>query len=109
MVEAARWTEDIQRAHECIGGRLRRPELCWLLSPVEQTSDTYPPGVQRVLSTPAFAGGAYIRDAGLVDDGLRNYVLDHLDAADGLLMVDETACPRFHEGRFSRQGTGPLG
>ena len=57
MVEAARWTEDIQRAHECIGGRLRRPELCWLLSPVEQTSDTYPPGVQRVLSTPAFAGG----------------------------------------------------
>ena len=109
MVEAARWTEDIQRAHECIGGRLRRPELCWLLSPVEQTSDTYPPGVQRVLSTPAFAGGAYIRDAGLVDDGLRNYVLDHLDAADGLLMVDETACPRENEGRFSRQGTGPLG
>ena len=42
-------------AHECIGGRLRRPELCRLLSPVEQTGDTYPPGVQRVLSTPAFA------------------------------------------------------
>ena len=66
MVEAARWTEIIQRAHECIGGLLRRPELCRLLSPVErkndwqpveQTGDTYPPGVQRVLSTPAFAGG----------------------------------------------------
>ena len=66
MVEAARWTEIIQRAHECIDGRFRRPELCRLLSPVErkndwqpveQTGDTYPPGVQRVLSTPAFAGG----------------------------------------------------
>ena len=57
MVEAARWTEGIQRAHECIGGRLRRPDLCRLLSPVEQMGDTYPPGVQRVLSTRAFAGG----------------------------------------------------
>ena len=108
MVEAARWTEDIQRAHECIGGRLRRPELCWLLSPVEQTSDTYPPGCSACCQ-PRPSQGGYIRDAGLVDDGLRNYVLDHLDAADGLLMVDETACPRENEGRFSRQGTGPLG
>ena len=42
---------------------------------------------------PCLRRGAYIRDAGLVDDGLRNYGLDHLDAADGLLMVDETRLP----------------
>ena len=67
-----------------------------------------PRGAARAVN-PGLRRGAYIRDAGLVDDGLSNYVLDHLDAADGLLMVDETVCPRFHEGRFSRQGTGPLG
>ena len=91
MVEAARWTEGIQRAHECIGGRLRRPELCRLLSPVErkndwqpveQTGDLSPRGAARAVN-PCLRRGAYIRDAGLVDDGLRNYVLDHLDAADG--------------------------
>ncbi len=59
-------------------------------------------GAARAVNPCIRRGGPYIRDARLVDNGLRNYVVDHLDGADGLLMVDETACPRFHRGRLSR-------
>ena len=69
----ARWAEGIDQVHECISGRFRRPEprrrvldyLRGLLSPVERKNgwqlaeragDATPDGVQRLLSTPAFAG-----------------------------------------------------
>ena len=66
--EVARWSEGIERVHECIAGRFRRPEprrraleyLKGLLSPVErkngwqlaeQAGDATPYGVQHLLST----------------------------------------------------------
>ena len=68
VAEVARWAEGIERVHECIAGRFRRPEprrraldyLKGLLSPVErkngwqlaeQAGDATPDGVQRLLST----------------------------------------------------------
>ena len=98
--EVARWSEGIERVHECIAGRFRRPEprrraleyLKGLLSPVErkngwqlaeQAGDATPYGVQHLLST-------YIWDADLVRDDLREYVVEHLGDDDGVLVVDET-------------------
>ena len=98
--EVARWAEGIERVHECIAGRFRRPEprrrvleyLRGLLSSVErkngwqlaeQAGDATPDGVQRLLST-------YRWDADQVRDDLRDYVVEHLGAADGVLVVDET-------------------
>ena len=98
--EVARWAEGIERVHECIGGRFRRPEprrraleyLRGLLSPVErkngwqlaeQAGDATPYGVQRLLST-------YRWDADLVRDDLAGYAVEHLGDADGVLVVDET-------------------
>ena len=66
VAEVARWAEGIERVHECIGGRFRRPEprrraldyLKGLLSPVERKNgwqlaeragDATPDGVQRLL------------------------------------------------------------
>ena len=100
VVEVARWAEGIKRVHECIAGRFRRPEprrraleyLRGLLSPVErkngwqlaeQAGDATPDGVQRLLST-------YRWDADQVRDDLRDYVVEHLGDADGVLVVDET-------------------
>ena len=98
--EVARWAEGIERVHECIGGRFRRPEprrraldyLRGLLSPVErkngwqlaeQAGDATPYGVQRLLST-------YRWDADLVRDDLAGYAVEHLGDADAVLVVDET-------------------
>ena len=84
VAEVARWAEGIDRVHECIAGRFRRPEprrrsldyLKGLLSPVErkngwqlaeQAGDATPYGVQHLLST-------YVWDADLVRDDLRDYV-----------------------------------
>ena len=100
VVEVAPWAEGIKRVHECIAGRFRRPEprrraleyLRGLLSPVErkngwqlaeQAGDATPDGVQRLLST-------YRWDADQVRDDLRDYVVEHLGDADGVLVVDET-------------------
>ena len=100
VAEVARWCEGIERVHECIAGRFRRPEprrraldyLKGLLSPVErkngwqlaeQAGDATPYGVQHLLST-------YIWDADLVRDDLRDYVVEHLGDASGVLVVDET-------------------
>ena len=96
----ARWAEGIERVHECIAGRFRRPEprrraleyLRGLLSPVErkngwqlaeQAGDATPDGVQRLLYN-------YRWDADLVRDDLRDYVVEHLGDDDGVLVVDET-------------------
>ena len=100
VAEVARWAEGIERVHECIVGRFRRPEprrraleyLRGLLSPVErkngwqlaeQAGDATPDGVQRLLYN-------YRWDADLVRDDLRDYVVEHLGDAGGVLVVDET-------------------
>ena len=100
VVEVARWAEGIERVHECIAGRFRRPEprrraleyLRGLLSSVErkngwrlaeQAGNATPDGVQRLLYN-------YRWDADLVRDDLRDYVVEHLAGAGGVLVVDET-------------------
>ena len=100
MAEVARWAEGIEGVHECIAGRFRRPEprrralayLRGLLSPVERKNgwqlaesagDATPDGVQRLLYN-------YRWDADLVGADLRDYVVEHLGDADGVLVVDET-------------------
>ena len=100
VAEVARWAKGIEGVHECITGRFRRPEprrraldyLRGLLSPVErkngwqlaeQAGDATPYGVQHLLST-------YVWDADLVRDDLRDYVVEHLGDASGVLVVDET-------------------
>ena len=100
VAEVARWAEGIEQVHECISGRFRRPEprrrvldyLRGLLSPVErkngwqlaeQAGDATPDGVQRLLST-------YQWDADLVQGDLAGYVVEHLDDAEAVLVVDET-------------------
>ena len=82
--EVARWAEGIERVHQRIARRFRRPEprclalayLRGLLSPVErkngwqlaeQAGDATSDGVQRLLYN-------YRRDADLVRDDLRDYV-----------------------------------
>ena len=100
VAEVGRWAGGIERIHECIAGRFRRPEprrralayLQGLLSPVERKNgwqlaeragDATPDGVQRLLYN-------YRWDADLVRDDLRGYVVEHLGDADGVLVVDET-------------------
>ena len=100
VAEVARWAEGIERVHQCIAGRFRRPEprrraleyLKGLLSPVErkngwqlaeQAGDATPYGVQRLLS-------GYVWEADLVRDDLKQYVVEHLGDADAVLVVDET-------------------
>ena len=100
VAEVARWAEGIERVHQCIAGRFRRPEprrraleyLKGLLSLVERKNgwqlaehagDATPYGVQRLLS-------GYVWDADLVRDDLKQYVVEHLGDGDGVLVVDET-------------------
>ena len=100
VAEVARWAEGIEQVFRRIAARFRRSEprrraldyLRGLLSPVErkngwqlaeQVGDATPYGVQRLLST-------YVWDADLVRDDLKDYVVEHLGEADGVLVVDET-------------------
>lgn len=100
VAEVARWADGIERVHGCIAGRFRRSEprrralayLRGLLSPVErkngwqlaeQAGDATPDGVQRLLYN-------YRWEADLVRDDLRDYVVEHLGDAHGVLVVDET-------------------
>ncbi len=100
VLEAARWAKGIEEVHGRIGARFYRSEprqralsyLKGLLSPVErkngwqlaeQAGDDTPDGVQRLLYN-------YVWDADLVRDDLRDYVVEHLGDADGVLVVDET-------------------
>ncbi len=100
VAEVAWWAEGIEKVHECIAGRFRRPEprrraldyLRGLLSPVERKNgwqlaeragDATPDGVQRLLYN-------YQWDADLVRDDLKSYVIEHLADADAVLAVDET-------------------
>ena len=103
VLEAARWAKGIkgiEEVHRRIGSRFYRSEprrralayVKGLLSPIErkngwqlaeQAGDATPDWVQRLLYN-------YRWDADLVRDDLRDYVVEHLAAADGVLVVDET-------------------
>ena len=100
LAEVARWAEGIEQVHSCIAGRFRCPEprrrvldyLRGLVSSVErkngwqlaeQAGDATPDGVQRLLYN-------YRWDADLVRDDTKSYVVEHLSAADAVLVVDET-------------------
>ena len=109
--ESARLAEGIEEVHRRIGARFYRSEPRWrglaylkgLISPVErengwqlaeQAGDATPDGVQRLLYS-------CVRDAGLVRDDLRDYVVERLGHADGAPVVDETG--------FLKKGTKPVG
>lgn len=114
MLEAAGWAKGIEEVHRRIGVRFYRLEPRWrslaylkeLISPVErkngwsatggaeQAGDATPDGVQRLLYN-------YVWHAGLVRDDLRDYVIEHLGDADGVLVVDETG--------FLKKGTKWVG
>lgn len=111
VLEAEGWAQGIEEVHRRIGARFYRSEPRWralaylkgLISPVErkngwqlaeQAGDATPDGVQRLLYN-------YVWDAGLVRDDLRDYVMEHLGEADGVLVVDETG--------FLKKGTKSVG
>ena len=94
------WQADLAALHGRIAARFQRPEvreragryLSGLLGPVErrngwqlaeQTGETAPDGVQRLLRTARW-------DADAVRDDLRAYVVEHLGDVDAVLVVDET-------------------
>ena len=60
----------------------------------EQAGDATPDGVQRLLYN-------YRWDADLVRDDMKSYVVEHLSAADAVLVVDET--------RFLKKGEKSVG
>ena len=116
VAEVARWADGIERVHECIAGRFRRPEprrralayLRGLLSPVgckngwqpaEQAGDAMPDGVQRLVYN-------YRWDADLVRDDLSDYVVEHLGDGGGVLAVDETGFLK--EGGQVRRGAASV-
>ncbi len=109
--EVEDWRAGSETLHVRIAGRFRRAEvrervrryLAALLAPVarknswqvaEELGETGPRGVQRLLS------GAHW-DAEAVRDDLRAYVVEHLGAPDGVLVVDETG--------FLKKGTKSVG
>src|SRR5665213_2487695 len=98
--EIAGWRAGLERLHGRIAGRFKRAEVRdrarryvaallerverkngWQLA--EQLGEHGPQGVQRLLNTAQW-------DADAVRDELRGYVVEHLGAADGVLVVDET-------------------
>lgn len=100
ICEVRSWSDGLDDLHVRIANRFSRKEpkrrvlfyLRGLLSPVERkngwqlaeySGDATPYGVQRLVSS-------YERDAGLVRDDLRGYVIEHLGGPDGVLVVDET-------------------
>ena len=116
VAEVARWAESIERVHECIAVRFRRPEprkraldyLKGLLSPVERKNgwqlaeragDATPDGVQRLLYN-------YRWDADLVRDDLRSYVVKHLADAAGRLQSLSTQWNLF-PARLSSESWNP--
>ncbi len=105
------WLAGLDQLHARIAPRFRRAEvrararryLRGLLSDVErkngwqlahQFHEPGPHGVQRLLNAAAW-------NADLVRDDLRAYVIEHLGAPDGILIVDETG--------FLKRGTRSAG
>jgi SRSO17 transposase len=109
--EIERWRAGLDDLHARIAGRFRRSEarerakryLSGLLDRVERKNgwqlaehlgESGPQGVQRLLNAADW-------DADAVRDDLRAYVVEHLGAADGVLIVDETG--------FLKKGTKSVG
>ena len=112
VAEVARWAEGIERVHECIASRFRRPEprrrtldyLRGLLSRVErkngwqlaeqpfgsaQEATPLPMGCSACCTTTGETR-TWSAMTDLVRDDLRDYVVEHLADAGGVLVVDET-------------------
>ena len=111
VAEVARWAEGIDRVHECIAGRFRRPRTTSTIAGLseraaqsggaqervalaEQAGDATPYGVQHLLST-------YIWDADLVRDDLRTTWWS--------TWATPTGCWWWMKPGFSRRGTSPWG
>jgi len=109
--EVVGWRGGLDALHGRIAGRFRRAEararakryLAGLLDRVERKNgwqlaehlgEPGPQGVQRLLNAAAW-------DADAVRDDLRAYVVEHLGAPDGVLVVDETG--------FLKKGTKSVG
>jgi SRSO17 transposase len=109
--EMVAWAPDLDAVQARIGGRFRRSDQRarvtryprGLLDRVERKNGWHlaehlgeagPHGVQRLLNEAGW-------DADAVRDDLRSYVVEHLGAPDGVLIVDETG--------FLKKGTKPAG
>ena len=91
MAEVPRWADAIEQVHECIAGRSR------LLA--EQAGHASPDGPQRLLYK-------YRWDADQVRDGLRDYMVEHLGDADGVVVVERDGVSQ--EGRQVRQAVASV-
>ncbi len=119
--EVRRWERDLQELHRKIGQRFRRAEprqrvyryLQGLLSDVprkngwqlaEQAGERRPDGMQRLLSTAVW-------DVDGVRDDLQVYVVAHLGAEEGVLVLDETGFLKKgeHSVGVKRQYSGTAG
>ena len=111
LAQPRHWWADLNVLHQRIAPRFTRSEqrqralayLQALLSPVErknswqiaeQIGERTPFGVQRLLSTAQW-------DAEVVRDDLREYVLEHLQTPEAVLILDETG--------FLKKGTQSAG
>jgi SRSO17 transposase len=115
------WTTQLDELGELIGPRFFRPEpreralayVKGLLSPLatrngwtvaQAAGERSPDGMQRLLNQAVW-------DEGAVREDLRGYVVEHLGAADGVLVFDETGDIKKgrHTVGVARQYTGVTG
>jgi SRSO17 transposase len=120
-VGAATWCGYVDELLERVGRHVARPETrarlgamllallsrqgsrnCWTLA--EQAGESRPWGMQHLLARAAW-------DTDAVAGELRDFVVDHLGAADGILVVDETGDLKkgVHTVGVQRQYTGTAG
>jgi SRSO17 transposase len=109
----AGWHDELAVVQQRLGALFGRPEprrqaglyLEGLLGSVERKNgwqlaehigDARPWRTQRVLSHVQW-------DQDKARDVCRDYVIEHLGTPDGMLIVDETACPRGFHGHVSRK------
>ena len=116
-----RWARQLDELGELIGPRFFRPEprqralayVKGLLSPLasrngwtvaQAAGERSPDGMQRLLNQAVW-------DEGAVREDLRGYVVEHLGAADGVLVFDETGDLKkgTHTVGVARQYTGVTG
>ena len=122
MVETIQqWTDELEQLHSRIAPRFRRAEprrralgyLKGLLATVERKNgwhlaeligEATPDGVQRLLNAADWDGDA-------VRDDLRQYMVEHLGADAGMLIVDETGFLKkgTHSAGVKRQYSGTAG
>ena len=116
VAEVARWADGIEEMHQCIAGRWNRPELRRLaLAYLRGCSVRWsarrggPPQGERNSPSAPHRRRCHARrstalavwDARQVRDDLRDYVMEHLGDADGVLVVDGTG--------FLKKGTKSVG